>query len=174
MIFWTMQRIEMWEEAKLLGFLKGKEDYSMYPKEYKWMMSQMKKRLSNYAGEFPIWLWNTKPDMRTTGHFPGGTECVRLKIKLHKEDVLMSDFDRWHSVLNDSFDSDNQEEDIDFYKGLLDITKEESWERIFDLDRKVDADWTGAREHLQGVTGRISLNNVIGIEAFVTRRSKFD
>lgn len=169
-----MKKIEVWEEAQKKGFLEGKEKYAMYPEEYKWMIKQMKKKLTNYTGEHPIWVWLKKPDMRTTGHFSGGTKCVRIKLELDKEKVLISDFDRWHTVLNDSFCSDNEVEDEDFYSGKLKITKEESWQRIFELDRNADVSWIGTGEWLQGVTGRISLDSVISVEEFVTRKSQFD
>lgn len=112
--------------------------------------------------------------MRSTGHFRGGTKCVRLKIELDEKDVLVSDFERWHTVLNDSFCSDNEVEDEQFDNGKLSITKEESWQRIFELNRKVDKEWTGSGEWLQGVTGRIPLDRVISVEHFVTRKSWLD
>ncbi|MGR6760383.1 DUF3841 domain-containing protein [Paenibacillus sp. T2-29] len=174
MIFWSMQTAEAWEVAKKAGYLEGKVKYASYSEEYKWMMSQMKMRIHNYLGEYPVWLWVKKPDMRKTGHFRGGTKCVRLKLMLDKEAVLVSDFYRWHTVLNNSFCSDNETEDEAFYNGELEITKEKSWERIFELDRETDKEWSGSGECLQGVTGRIYLENVLSVESFVTRKSWLD
>ncbi|MCM3781369.1 DUF3841 domain-containing protein [Neobacillus mesonae] len=172
MIIWSMQRLEVWEIAQKAGYLEGSREHAMFPEHYKWMMKQMSKRLPNYSGEYPIWLWPKKPDMRSTGHFNSGTKCVRLTLDLVDNDVLLSDFDRWHVVLNNGFCSDNEQEDEDFDNGKLSITLEESWERIFDFDRYVDTEWLGNGEWVQGTTGRIYLDKVKKVEHFVTRKSK--
>ncbi|TKI55941.1 DUF3841 domain-containing protein [Brevibacillus antibioticus] len=168
--YWTLQTEIAWKHFKEQGYLEGSPAHAMYPDEYQWMMKQMKKRLSNYRGEHPIWLWMKKPDMRHTGHFQEGTRCVRLTIELNKGDVLVSDFDDWHFVLNNWFCSDNEQEDSAFEKGLLKISKEVSWERIFELNRVRDPKWHGDGERiLQGTTGRIEIHHVKIVEHFVTR-----
>ncbi|WP_211750289.1 DUF3841 domain-containing protein [Paenibacillus sp. Marseille-Q4541] len=172
MIYWSMQTIEAWEEAQARGYLEGDHERAMFPDSYLWMIQQMQKRLPNFRGEYPIWLWPKKPDMRSTGHFEGGTKCVRLTMDLDKKDVLISDFDRWHIVLNNGFCSDNEKEDDDFDNGKLNITLKESWERIFEFDRYIDTEWVGNGEWLQGTTGRIYLDKVIKVEHFVARKSK--
>jgi len=175
-IFWTLQQEECWERAKQLGYLIGDEEFAGFQKEYLWMMEQMKKRLPNYQGEYPIWVWLEKPDMRQTGHFPGGTKCVRLKLEIDEKDVLVSYFDDWHCVLNRWFCSDSEEEAEAFETGLLPISMEESWERIFELDRIRDPEWHGRVEDrkLQGVTGKIDMSKVKSVEHFVARKSEFD
>lgn len=52
------------------------------------------------------------------------------------------------------------------------MTKEESWERIFDLNRAVDVNWTGNGAWLQGTTGRIYLEKVKRVEQYISRKSK--
>jgi Domain of unknown function (DUF3841) len=174
-IYWTMQTIEAWEQAVKQGFLVGDKDLAMFPESYQWMMRQMKQKLPEYQGEYPVWLWVKKPDMRSTGHFSGGTKCVRLKLELNDKDVLISDFEDWHFVLNNWFCSDNEEEDRNFEQGILSISKEDSWQRIFDQRRVRDPEWHGTCERLlQGVTGQIELSAVKKVEQFVTRRSQFD
>lgn len=170
--YWTLQTVEAWEQYKKLGYLEGASAHAVYPNEYQWIMQQMKKRLPNYNGEHPIWLWVKKPDMRQTGHFRGGTKCVRLTVELDETDVLISDFEDWHCVLNNWFCSDNEKEDIAFEQGLLNITKEDSWERIFALHRIRDPEWHGHEERkLQGTTGRIEIERVKKVEYFVARKS---
>lgn len=168
--FWSLQTVEAWDEAQKRGYLEGSEEHAAFLEEYNWMMEQMKKRLVNYNGEYPIWLWIKKPDMRSTGHFVSNTMCVRLTIDLGDEDVLVSDFDDWHSVLNDGFCADNEREYDDYYLGKLKMSKEESWERIFELNRNRDPEWHGTRRDLQGVTGRVELSKVVRVEHFVSRK----
>jgi hypothetical protein len=168
--YWSLQTLEAWEEAIKLGYLEGSESLAAYPDEYKWMIGQMQKRLDSYKGEYPIWLWTVKPDMRSTGHFGSYTKCVRLKIELDANMVLLSDFIDWHSVLNDGFNADNEKEYEDYYNGKLNVSKEESWERIFDFNRVRDPEWVGDERIFQGVTGRVLLEKIVKVEHFVTRK----
>ncbi|QWU14346.1 protein of unknown function [Paenibacillus sophorae] len=168
--YWTLKTEEVWNEFKKLGYIEGSEEYALYPEEYKWMMQQMALRLPEYNGEYPVWLWLKKPDMRSTSHFESGTKCVRLTVELDEKDVLISDFENWHMVLNDSFNADSEDEYEAFYRGELSITKEESWERIFDLNRNINSNWSGTGEWLQGVTGRITLDKINKVEHFVARK----
>lgn len=167
-VCWTMQTVEAWEEAQSLSYLQGKAELAMYNKEYLWMMEQMKKRLRNYSGEFPVWVWLKKPNMRGIGHFSGGTKCVRLTLDIDDKDILVSD---WHNVLNDGFNADNEQEYEDFYAGKLTISKEESWERIFDIHRDRDPEWSGTDVRFQGTTGRVTIDKVKRVEHFVCRQS---
>jgi hypothetical protein len=168
-----MQKLEVWELAQKRGYLEGSSEYALFPDPYLWIIEQMKKRLPSYNGEHPVWLWVKKPDMRSTSHFKGGTKCVRLTIELDEKDVLLSDFDKWHLVIDGEFCSDNEQEDNDFENGKLNISKEGSWERIFDFNRDVDPDWTSNGEHLQGTTGRIYLDKIKKVEHFVSRKGLF-
>lgn len=174
-IYWTLQRLEAWIQFEKQGYLEGSPEHAVYDKEYDWMKTQMKLRLPNYNGEQPIWLWPKKPDMRSTGHFHGNTRCVRITVELDEKDVLMSDFEEWHIVLNNGFNANNEQEFDDFYNNKLAITKEDSWVRIFDIYKERDPEWDGASEvWLQGVTGRIPLSRVKKVEHFVTRTSALE
>lgn len=170
--YWTMQTLEAWNSFQKKGYLEGDMRFASYKEEYLWMMDQMKHRLPSYDNEVPIWLWLSKPDMRSTGHFSGGTHCVRIQLELDPDSVLLSDFDAWHSVLNDAFCSFSENEYNLFYDGKLTLTKEESWERIFDLTSYRDSEWNGSGPlRLQGVTGRINLDSIKKVEHFITRKT---
>ncbi|WP_289139194.1 DUF3841 domain-containing protein [uncultured Brevibacillus sp.] len=171
-IFWTMQTDEAWKQYEKQGYLEGTPEHAMYSEEYQWIIKQMKQRLPNYRGEYPIWLWIKKPDMRSTGHFEGGTKCVRLTLEIDPKNVLVSDFDDWHCVLNNTFCADKEQEWEAHYEGNLEITKEESWHRIFDIDRHRDPEWHGeGKRRLQGTTGRMELSCVKKVEHFIARKS---
>jgi len=96
---------------------------------------------------------------------------VRLTLELEEQEVLVSDFDKWHCALNDGFCSDNEQEDKAWEKGLIALTKEESWERIFELDRPHDPSWQGPLEgrDVQGVIGIVILDSVKKVEHFIAR-----
>ncbi|WP_228409450.1 DUF3841 domain-containing protein [Radiobacillus deserti] len=58
-----------------------------------------------------------------------------MTVEVPDNKVLLSNFDAWHCVLNDWFCSMTNEEDELFVQGKLNITKEQSWERIFDIEK---------------------------------------
>lgn len=172
--YWTIQTKDAWEHALETGVFQGNEEYMAFDNfgpAYAWMKQQMQARLSEYNGEQPLWLWIKKPDMRQTAHDEKGKEIVRLTVELEPRDVLLSDFEDWHFVLNDVFLADDEEEWNANNAGQVAMTKEESWERIFDYYRPRDESWNGSIENvtLQGTTGRIPLEAVKKVEHFIAR-----
>lgn len=159
MRFYSIQSSESWEQAKRIGYLEGNSQFAMFPKEYNWLIGQMKNRLKDYNGGYPIWLWVTRPDLRHSGHTAKGKKAVLLVISILEEKVLYSDYSAWHIVLNDCILGDYEGEQI---------TKEKSWERIFDLDYLLNhKDW--GKLDLQATTGRVRLENIRVIKEFVGR-----
>ena len=131
----------------------------------------MKKRLLGYTGEQPIWLWLKKPDMRNSGHDERGKKIVRLTVELDENDVLVSDFSKWHIVVNDGFYFHTEKEYEDLEKGDIHTSKEESWDRILDEYDDTHAELWGERDSiiLQGVTSRILIENVKKVEYFIAK-----
>ncbi|ANF97660.1 DUF3841 domain-containing protein [Paenibacillus bovis] len=161
--YWTIQSLSAWEQAQQTGFLEGHIDHISYPEAYHWMMDQMTERLPFYDGSYPVWVWKEKPDLLQLNHFTGREQCVCLTLSLHPLNVLLSDFQEWHSVLNNTFNAVDHIEWEEFRTGCSTLTKEQSWLRIFDLDRlKHEED-----RRLQGVTGRVRLQQVLKAEYLV-------
>lgn len=172
--YWSIQDKRAWETALQKGYLQGNPDFICFDHfvdSYEWMKGQMQERLPDYQGEQPIWLWTKKPDMRKSAHAESGSEVVRLTIELPSEWVLLSDFDGWHMVLNDTFFAFNKDEFDAFYRGELSMTKEESWKRIFDFETERDEEWFYSLDEIdhQGVTGRIGLDCIRKVESFIAR-----
>lgn len=168
--FWTIQSLDQWNKAKDIGYLVGDKNYIIedFEKYYLWMMKQMSKRLSDYNGEYPIWLWPKRPDLRMSGYLPKGKPGVLLQIDLDEKNVLLSDFIVWHIVLNDGFISITDEEEELYDQGKSGMTKEQSWERIFDFHLLKKAELIDMEE-LQGVTGKIDIKNIKSVKKFVSR-----
>lgn len=81
-VYYTVQNMEAWNESKAKGFLEGNKDYvweGSY-KAYSWMIEQMKKRLVSYKGEYPIWLWVVKPDIRRGGLVNPKEKAILLQV----------------------------------------------------------------------------------------------
>jgi hypothetical protein len=163
MIGWTIQTYDAWITANEKGFLVGKEKFvdDSYLSSYLWLMKQMEKRVPRYRGEFPIWLFQHKPDLRYSGYLPRGTKSVLLKANLEPESCLRSDFMTWHLVLNNiTFTKDD--------KGLEEIEKEVSWERIFDFDFLKEVN--GEKYILpQITTGAIPVKNIKLVKEFIAK-----
>lgn len=163
--YWTVQSLSAWEQAQQYGFLEGHSDHIAYPEPYHWMMVQMTERLPLYDGSYPVWVWKEKPDLLQLNHFTGREQCVCLTLSLNPLNVLLSDFQEWHSVLNNTFNAVDRAEWDAFQAGRSLLTKEQSWLRIFDLNRPLDTDWSGTPERrLQGVTGRVRMQQVLKAE----------
>lgn len=130
------------------------------------MMAQMKKRLPHYKGEYPIWLWTERPDLRQSGYLERGEQGVLLKVELHSTDVLVSDFQAWHLVFYNDYMSLVEEPENEVY------TSEEirkSWELIFELDQLKASELWGVPHHLQAVTGKILLSQIDAVKEFKAR-----
>lgn len=118
---------------------------------YIWMCIQMDKKKIYHPEKclLPIWGWyrrefkNKKPDLRFGGYAKRGTKCVCIELEIPDEDVLLSDFYAWHSVLNNSpfIDKETEEEweaEFDRIDALSPVRYEEeklqSWQKIFDIE----------------------------------------
>jgi hypothetical protein len=131
------------------------------------MMDQMQKHLPNYLGEYPIWLWTKRPDLRKSAHLPKGEPGVLLKVEIDNNRVLLSDFQAWHFVLSDTpFTFDDIIENPNIVVNIN--SKEESWQSIFDFKLLQNhPDW--GEITYQGVTGALHLDEVKFIKLFRAR-----
>lgn len=163
---WTIQSPLAWSILKDKGVLMadGRRVDKAYQKAYRWMMEQMKDRLVDYHGHFPIWCWYTpKPDLRRKAHLISGQKGIRIEFETSRDKVLLSDFDSWHYVLN------NQYLALDEKGEINNNNINESWNRIFDLELLNKSELTGPVENIQGVVEEILLDDVIRIQEFTAR-----
>jgi len=186
---WTLQTCPAWEQFQATGVLRAEPrfiDPDFLP-AYDWMNEQ----LTRWVGPppvgvtYPIWLWrqweghSKPPDLRRNGQLPRGQCGVRLECELSSKNVLLSDFDLWHFVLNNWY-LPNDEADADAFEAAYSQVdseacvrkKVESWQRIFDLDW---VDPTGfvtlpnVEKSIQGVVWQIKLEEVKVVRIFTAR-----
>ena len=102
MKYWTVQDLPAWEVAQQTGVLTGNAKHITdgFEQPYDWMVVQMQKRLGVSESFYPIWLWTTRPDLRTRGFLSKGDVGVLLEVEVDSSRVLLSDYDSWHCVLN--------------------------------------------------------------------------
>lgn len=144
MTLWTIIEEEYWD------LVCAKQDFDInsnharafgndYQPAYKWMQAQVAKRVGDPSGDWPLWAWTERPDMRSYYHNPrDGQRLVMLKLEVPSDKILLSRFEDWHMVLNDSYlPSDEEDKDESFewpeYTYEDYYTKMGSWERIFDI-----------------------------------------
>lgn len=147
---YTIQTLEAWSTALARGFLTGDEAYIMeesFLPAYRWMMNQMKLRLSRYSSEFPVWFWLTPERISLHQYFQD--DWVVLEAELEDDEYLVSQFEAWHFVLND-FGLDEPR----------DINRAETWLRIFDTRWLTANGFECEDEDMQAVTGSVPVSKI--------------
>ena len=105
-----------------------------------WMIKQMEARGLHTNDLPPIWAWQRKPDLRRSAHLSKGEKGVRLQLEVPEDLVLFSEFNAWHSVLNNSYIGKTMQEFEDYFAYKLNPSEEEkveSWNLIF-IDSGMD------------------------------------
>lgn len=166
MILWTIQPLSLYEKLLKQGILHCDPEqdgfWGLDSKEfrtaYNWLVEQMKFRVGSPPKDvqYPFWAWalidgvSKMPDLRRTEFNNYVGESVVLELEIPDADVLLSDEENWHYVLNNWYLHDvNSEEDkweeTDAWFDSLppdnkDAVRRKTWERIFDKD-DADNDW---------------------------------
>lgn len=160
-------------------------DNDIFSRSYAWMTVQMEKRMRVPRPEpanYPLWVWVQVGSYRKEFH-PSSDEyehgkSVLLTLDVPEDEILLSDFDIWHCVLNEfSTGTDRMMErrlnrfldENGVHTKLKDYPPElreyvvSSWERVFDLDRR-DRDFPTMRRNrnIQGTMWQIRSEWVSG------------
>jgi len=204
-LLWTIQNHSAYGEFLKTGVLTANESHLFCEDNfliaYDWMVKKMKdKRLHPPVGiDYPIWAWyqwegkRKRRDMRESGYAKRGEKMVQLTIEVDDKDVLLSDFDLFHYVLNYWYLPSDEQDDICFeeeYKArgylwhdLKDssiqskemiILREKivrSWDKIFELNRE-DDDWlygSNNKKSIQAAFWQLRLEQVIKAKVFTAK-----
>ena len=179
MLLYTLQTHEAFgraiKEGKFSGDLRkikkhwGKDWKMSFGPAYQFMMDQMAKRLPHFSGDYPMWAWNNKPDLRCSEWKWDGGPWVLFSIEVPESRVLLSDFSLYHSLLMDSYISLTSDEDETVDRnGYNRKEKEKSWERIFDLNlpsNKKQERWLGRKKdrELQACVDNIYIDEIVDV-----------
>jgi len=104
---WTLQPVSRLVDLERDQIIRGSEEHGMFfkdlPHAYPWMVAQMTKRLPAFSGEFPVWAWTKRKDLRLARwECDVGSWHVQIGFEAPADKVLLSNFDLWHCVLNNS------------------------------------------------------------------------
>jgi len=152
MRLYSVQSEQDWDAAQRRGYLTGgtsrPELDEHFKRGYEFMRQAMAARLPAYSGDYPVWAWLKRPDLREWRHLVT-TPSVLLTFEVPTERTLPSRFNAFHFVLNGWYLSLTEAEDEAISNGppLTAAMLEASWQRIFDLTPPTDPaqlDWCGA------------------------------
>ncbi len=190
MILWTIQPEEVLEILYRDGVYtcdeKLCEGRDMFYEEYIWMVQQMDNRgIKHPEGvRFPVWAWHTRnwkrkrPKLKQSWTGQKGKRMVCIEFEIPDDEVLLSDFESWHFVLNDSWydNSDNEEEwdaNQTWYDALpkaeRERLKQDSWQRIFDI-APYKSDWKSNGRYVQATFWELKVDMVRKVKRFKDRK----
>jgi hypothetical protein len=124
MILYTFQEEFKWLELQETGILKADESIICledFQPSYAWLESKMHELLPKPEIEckHAVWAWfryNNKKKPRLKGQIEKGKIGYLIQFEIDDNLVLLSDFDKWHLILN------HTEEDLKNKKTIHDLT----------------------------------------------------
>ncbi|XXF80180.1 DUF3841 domain-containing protein [Myxococcaceae bacterium GXIMD 01537] len=170
--------------------LRANEDFvdSYMRPAYRWMARELANRVGPppRGVRLPLWAWVERPDLRSGAHLRRGTRGVLLELELPRRAVLLSDFERFHAVLNRHYLARSASDEARFERhversgdGLrrpsarsIRPEVEASWPRIFSFAARVrDPAYYGPAEEapVQAVFWELHEEQVVGVRAFTAR-----
>jgi len=154
---------------------------------YNWLVGQMKLRVGKppRGVSYPIWAWYlldgkpAKADLRRIEFNNYRGENYILTVEVPDKQVLLSDEEAWHYVLNDWFLNDAKNEvDHDKLKARFNAlpsyekqkTRKKSWEKIFDIT-SFENDWFRRGCYVQATFWELRKEQVITVKRFIGRQN---
>ena len=188
-----MQPIEVWNLIQETGVYRCDPAKSWliemgFQEKYRWLCDKMKERVGDppEGVELPVWAWymqngkHSKPDLRSErwGYGPGNEQYACIELEIPDDQVLLSDFDTWHCVLNGWLISYTEKEDNrihEYYDRLSSGEQqrymEQNWERVFDISLR-DNHWTKCGSWVQATFWELRKDMIRNVRFFITGKYK--
>lgn len=161
------------EKSELLQSEQG-TPYQDFHRSYEWISEKLSQKFEKPDNvSFPIWSWYKtygkyeKPDLRQFSMYDNNYSLIELSY--NENEVLLSNFDLWHNVINNSYcavTTIEEEESLytesqKYFDELLFNSSqkqiEESWESIFNIEKEEN------NSFIQACTWLIKPENVVKI-----------
>lgn len=178
MVLWTVQSVEVYKEILQKGCYTCKKSNTNIDKDfmnsYGYISEQMRCIIGSENTEelYPIWAWykwdgkNKQPNLKHMGYSGNKKEYVLLQIEKDDRDVLLSDFDLWHYVLNNEYyieetNENTYDEKMAKYERLSEEEKQRekvnSWNSIFHIEKS---------EYIQAAFWRLNIKDIKKVKFF--------
>ena len=190
MKLWTIQPVDVYNNIMSSGKYFCDPNRSslleddLFRNAYSWLVKEMEKRIGDKPEyvKFPVWAWHTwewkhkKPDLRS---FVGkkGPKMVCIELEIPDNEVVLSDFDSWHYVLNKwHFGYETSDEELaEKYAWLDSLSNEEreqeikkSWQNVFNIE-KINTYWIIQGQFVQATFWEIKKEQVRKIQFFTSK-----
>ena len=153
---------------------------------YDWMAEQMRLHVGDPPDgvKYPIWAWyamnwkNRRPDLRRVEFRGYNEDQVCIELEIPDSDVLLSDEETWHIVLNQGYYGNSTNEadydaEYEWFENLPQDekkrVKEKSWEKIFEVSPPLDTEWDRRGMFIQATFWELRLEQVINVRHFKGR-----
>lgn len=146
MHLWTIQPAHVWNllQNRALLYVDNSQKYRGFiPPAYRWLQSQLIRRLPGYCGHLPWWAYCHRPDLRRHRHLrPKGVTEVRLELEISEERVLRFPGWAWHRVFCADYLATTREEYDDWISELRKaVPNEETWPLPEPWRLRLEASW---------------------------------
>lgn len=192
MRLWTIQPKEVYEEVIRNGYCvtdPSKTEWievEQFRKAYDWLIQEMVKvvpKPCEIEVTYPWWAYykmDGKTDLTLSDiNFldEPGTVMMALELEVPDNEVLLSDLDAWHFVLNDMWIDDSTDEDswnkcLEYFDSLpIEVAEEvkiKSWDKVFDLTPIV-TDWKTNGQDIQATFWVLRKEYVVSATEFVVQ-----
>lgn len=187
MKLYSIQTIDAYNNLLKFGSLYCDQNHITmdFKNSYDWIVKQMECKIGNKPFEniYPIWAWfqydnsiKRKPDLRNSCHLEKGTHGVRIEFEKNDNEVLLSDFNDWHCVLNywpyiedDSYfnkilnDNNVKFGDVENYTPEIHKMIQDTWQNIFDITTNIE------NRSIQATIWNIKKEEIIKVDYFKAR-----
>ena len=188
----TIQDKPAYDELIVKGVLRCKAELAEwlcednFRQSYDWLAEQMKRRVGvpPTGVVYPIWAWYlldgkpAKVDLRKTEFNNYRGENYALTIEVPDEQVLLSDEENWHFVLNKWLrGASKNKQEYDKEQAWLETfppdeqqnVKTISWENIFDITT-FENNWHRQGYYIQATFWELHKEQVISARKFIGRQ----
>ena len=181
MILWTIYPENFYEKSQRRGYIKANGRYidHDFKDKYDWIADKMQQKGITRKKVYPVWAWyaydgkRKKPDLRCSSHLPRGTEGICIEFEARESEVLLSNFEQWHCVLNSWYLYKNDKENAYFEKYpqlLTEAAVRRSWDGIFDLTFGSEGLWGPINERsIQACVPIVYNHQIRNVVRFVAR-----
>lgn len=182
---WTIQPEHVWNILVQKGTFccdmkkSSFSDIECFKRSYDWLIARMNEQIKNPKNiRYPIWGWyrfdgdNRKMNLDSMGSrnfLEKGIRAVCIELEIPRAEVVLSDYERWNSVLENFFigsenDNVNDLERIDLELDAMPEDErqrriENSWNNIFSINNSKDVQatfWELKMEYVKSVEHFIS------------------